>query len=210
MHCAECLFCGWSANGRGASPGEQIGGIVRPALIRARSLGVIRFRVGRCPASCECNAAVISRAVLSTAAERRPVFLTPPLIPSKRISARSWATWSGGGEAGAASEVFADEPDRDGAFANRGGSSLDRAAADVAGREHALRAGLQQVGVAMAACLRRLVTRVWAKRRPGDDVAAVVKPDRSGEPSGVRLGTDQDDESRDRQSFTCLGSEVLG
>jgi hypothetical protein len=110
----------------------------------------------------------------------------------------------GGGEAGAVAKVLADEPNRDGAFADRCRRTLHRAAADIARGEHSRRAGLQQVGIVVAAGPRRSVACVRAKRWPSEEVAAVVEQDGSAEPPGVRLGADQDDQGRGRQNSRVL------
>src|SRR5215467_3217810 len=115
----------------------------------------------------------------------------------------------GRGEAGPAAKVLADEPDRDRAFTHRRRGPLYRAAADVPGREHAGRAGLQQVRIAVTAGPRRSVPRVRAEFRAGDDVAAVVQPDGSGQPFGVRFGADQYDQGRGRPRLACCRGEVL-
>jgi hypothetical protein len=47
------------------------------------------------------------------------------------------------------------------------------------------------------------------RARPGDDVAAVVEQDRSGEPMGVRLGANQDDKGRSRQALARFGGDVF-
>ena len=50
---------------------------------------------------------------------------------------------AGGGLAGAAAEVFADETDGNGALADGRGDSFDGAVPDVADREHARQAGFE-------------------------------------------------------------------
>src|SRR5215469_132865 len=125
-----------------------------------------------------------------------------------RSAGRLAGSWSGGGrtgggiggsriggsEASAPAEVLADEADGDRALADGGSYPLDRAAAHITGREHAGHAGVQQVGIAVQPGPGGL--RKPAEVRPGDHEAVAVQSDGSGEPLGVRLGADENEQGR--------------
>jgi hypothetical protein len=74
--------------------------------------------------------------------------------------------------------MLADEADGDRAFANGGRYPLDRPAGHVAGRDHAGKAGSQQVGIAGQPLPVVHPARLPAEIRAGDDEAVVVKLDR--------------------------------
>src|SRR5215831_13558722 len=116
---------------------------------------------------------------------------------------------AGGGLAGAAAEVFADETDGNGALADGRGDPLDRAGSHVAGREYPGQAGLQQVGVPGQLVPGAAPASLLAQIRAGDGEAVTVQLDRLGEPPGVRLGADENQKRRGGQGGPGRGDQVL-
>src|SRR5207247_10952931 len=84
-----------------------------------------------------------------------------------------------------------------------------RAAAYGAGREHAGQAGLQQVGVPAELLPGGPATYGPAELRAGDHEAVAVQLDGPGQPLRVRLGSDENEQSRSGQRVPARRDEVL-
>src|SRR5215468_9348711 len=79
--------------------------------------------------------------------------------------------------AGTAFEVLIGEADSDRALADRGGYSFDRAAADVAGREHSRQTGFEQVGIAAELFPGGRGAGLPAEIRASDDESVAIEFD---------------------------------
>src|SRR5262249_40247427 len=90
-------------------------------------------------------------------------------------------------------QILMERLDATGTLADGRGNPLDRATADVAGREHPGDAGLQRVRLPLEQPALGQPA-VPDQARAGLDESPTVPPDLGGKPAGARYGSDEDEE----------------
>src|SRR5918997_3852731 len=95
------------------------------------------------------------------------------------------------------------------ALAHGGGDSLDRATAHVARCEYTRQARLQEVGLPRELSPDARPEREAIQRPPRQDEAALVELDGAFKPTGVRLGSDEDEERFCREGAALARPVVL-
>src|SRR4029453_2694968 len=100
-------------------------------------------------------------------------------------------------------QVLMHERDGHAAFADGGGDALDRARSNVTASEDARHARLEQIRIAVARSIR-------GRRNvdAGEHVAASVARDLAGQPLGLRIRADEDEETAARPALLVTAAAI--